>query len=182
MNFAILQFSNHFVQIMQIFQFIYLNLPRILSDIFIRKRVYMCMCVRACMRAYLYVCINVANSKECYNCHMHNTISRIYLPNVAKFQKFLNWKLKNLSLIRDANFTCLKFCYISSSIKIQILKQYHENAFLQAFSFNPAMPGGDKRSYKFKETCREKLQIGLNVCELLLHPDIKGVNNHKIIL
>ena len=76
-------------------------------------------------------------------------------------------------------FSCLKFCYISSSIKIYILKQSHENAFLQTFSFNLVMPSGDKRLYKLKETYREKLQICLNVRDLLLPPSINGVNSHK---
>ena len=44
------------------------------------------------------------------------------------------------------------------------------------------MPGGDKRSYKLKETFREKLQICLNVRDLLLPPGINGVNSQKIIL
>ena len=35
------------------------------------------------------------------------------------------------------------------------------------------MLSGDKRSYKLKETCRVKLQIALNVRDLLLPPGIK---------
>ena len=41
------------------------------------------------------------------------------------------------------------------------------------------MPSRNKRSYKLKETCRKKLQICLNVYDVLLPPGIKGVNNHK---
>ena len=109
---------------------------------------------------------------------MHNTISWIYLSNV-KLQKFLNWKLKNYHLYMTQIFTYLKFCYISSSIKINILRQSHENGFLKAFSSNPLMPSGDKRSYKLKETCCKKLQICLNVRDLLLPPGINVINSHK---
>ena len=41
------------------------------------------------------------------------------------------------------------------------------------------MPSGDKRLYKLKETYREKLQICLNVRDLLLPPGNNGVNSHK---
>ena len=139
MNFVFLHYSNHFVQIMQIFQFNYHNLPRILSDISIRKSlcvcvcmcvcVCVCMCVHACM--YVYVCKNQVNSKQCFNCHMNNTISRIYLPDAAKFQRVRKLKIKTICHVYMTQiFTCLKFCYISSLIKKYILKQSHQNAIL----------------------------------------------------
>ena len=65
----------------------------------------MCMCVRACVRAYVCVCINVTNqnlncyNSKSYNRHMYNTKSRI-----DEFPKFINWKFKKF-----ATYTWRKF-------------------------------------------------------------------------
>ena len=56
----------------------------------------MCVCVCVCVRACVHVCVCMyksgksKQSKQCYNCNMYNTIFRIYLRNVTKFQKFVN--------------------------------------------------------------------------------------------
>ena len=66
---------------------------------------------------------------------MHNTISRIYLWNVSKFQKFINWKFKKFILYMTQTFTCLKFCYMASSIKMLCtLKQSWKRIFIGIFS------------------------------------------------
>ena len=49
------------------------------------------MCLCACVCVCLYKC---DKSKQCYSCHMQNTISHINLRNITKFQKFINWKFK----------------------------------------------------------------------------------------
>ena len=61
------------------------------------------------------------NLCECFYCHMCKTISRVYLQNVTKFQKFMNWKfviIKKFVTYMTQIFTCLKFCYIFSAIKM----------------------------------------------------------------
>ena len=57
--------------------------------------VYVCMCV--CVYVFVRVCVFVRvyvhkcdKSKQCYSCHMQNTASRITLPNMTKFQKFIS--------------------------------------------------------------------------------------------
>ena len=82
-----------------------------------------CVCVDGWVRGYVYVCINVKNiSKQCYTCHMRNTIPRINLRNVAKFLKFINWEFKKFATYTTQIFTCLQFCYIFSLIKMYTLK------------------------------------------------------------
>ena len=83
------------------------------------------MCVCVCLCGYVYVCINATSQNNVIVATCKTQNSRITLRNVMKFQKFINWKLKkNYSLYRTHNFTCLKSCYISLSIKIlSILKQ-----------------------------------------------------------
>ena len=92
-----------YIYIIYIYRYIYMHYIYILY-IFIYIYMCVCVCVCVCVCMYVYVCINVANSKQCYNCHMHNTISRIYLPNVTKFQKFVSWKLKKF-----VTYTCRTF-------------------------------------------------------------------------
>ena len=57
------------------------------------KSVYVCVCACVCVCAYKY-----DKSRQYYSCHMQNTISRITLGNRAKFQKFRNWKFKNIAI------------------------------------------------------------------------------------
>ena len=87
--------------------------------VFVCLCVCVCVCVCVCSCACICVCVyKCAKSKQCYSCHMQNT-SRIILWNVMKFQKYIKWKFKNfITYTRRQNFTCLKCCYISSSIKI----------------------------------------------------------------
>ena len=91
-----------------------------------------CMCTYIC--AYVYVCIN-DKWKQCYNCHMHNTVLRIYLRNVTKFQKLISWKFKEfVTNIYAVYLYLLKFCYISSSIKmLYALKQSWKSIFIGIF-------------------------------------------------
>ena len=133
------------------------------------------MCVCVCVCVCMYKC---GKSKQCYNGHMHNTILRIYLRNVTKFEKFTNWKLKKF-----VTYTSRKFLPVWNFVTSPPRWKYtYQNSLMKTHSyrhFNPVMPSGDKRSYKLKKTCREKLQICLNVCDVLLPPGIKGINSHK---
>ena len=128
---------------MQICQFISLSLPRIFikSDVFIKKNlnfacskfrgpvllqfnlcececVCVCVCVSVCGRVCL--CMYKCDKwKQCFNCHMNNTIDVFIFEMWQNFKSSLSANLRNLSLINiTQTFTCLKLCYISSSIKI----------------------------------------------------------------
>ena len=69
----------------------------------------LCVCVCVCLSVCLSVCLFVSlcacvcvcvcvcvcmykrdKSKQCFNYHMHKTISHVYLENATKFQKFTN--------------------------------------------------------------------------------------------
>ena len=145
---------------------------------------FVCVCVCVCVFPCECLCACM------YKCGKFKTM--LSLPHAQHNVAYLSSKCDENSTVRKLKiktichlymtqiFTCLKSCYISSSIKTYILKQSHKNAFLlYAFSFNHVVSGGDKRPYKLKETCRKKLQICLNVHDLLLPPGINGVNSHK---
>ena len=47
---------------------------------------------------------------------------------------------------------------------------------LENCQINPLMPGGNKSLYVLKQACSFYLQIYLSTYDLLLPPDIKGLN------
>ena len=95
----------------------------------------MCLCVCVCVCAYVFVCINVTSQNNLIVATWKNTKLRITFRNVKKFQKFINWKLKKMyHLYKIQNFTCLKCCYISLSIKkLYTLKQSWKRVIICIF-------------------------------------------------
>ena len=47
---------------------------------------------------------------------------------------------------------------------------------------NPLMPGGNKRSYIFRQTCSKKLKVCLSMYDLLLPPGVKGSKNMRALV
>ena len=90
--------------------------------------VFVCVCVCVCVCVSVCVCECVykyGKSKQCYSCHMQFAALRIYsskCDGISKVHKLKTWKIYDL--YKTQNFTCLKCCYISSSIKmLYTLKQ-----------------------------------------------------------
>ena len=122
---------------------------------------FVCVCVCVCICVCMYKC---DKSKQFFNCHMHNTISRIYLWNVTKFKKVHKLKILRIChLYMTHIFTCLKACCMFLSIKMLFTLNQSWKRILIGIFFNPFMPSGDKRSYKLTPTCRYKLLICLIV-------------------
>ena len=149
MNFLILHFSIILLRWCKYFSLFLSICPEHLLDLmFLLKKLEFCMCVCVyvclCARVYVYVCINATNQSNVIIDEM-----------LTKFQKFVNWKFKKfVTYTWRKFFTCLKFCYISSSIKIlYTLKQPQKHILIGIF-FNPFMPRSDKMSQKLKQTCR----------------------------
>ena len=101
--------------------------------------VSVCMCV--CVHARVCVCkYKYDKSKQCYNCQMHKTISHVFLRNVTKVQKFINWTFwKNGTCIHDANFYLLEILFsflgrLKCCIHKILMKTYFYRHFLLSLS------------------------------------------------
>ena len=82
--------------------------------------VCVCVCVCVCVRAYVDVCINVTSQNNvivtaCKAQH-HITYCSSKCDEISKVNKLKISKIYHLYTTQ--NFTCLKCCYISSSIKL----------------------------------------------------------------
>ena len=93
----------------------------------------LCECVRVSLSAW--VCVytyKYDKSKQCFNCHMHNTIHIVTFEMWQNFKSSWTEKFKSLLLIYITQiFTCFKFCYNFSSIKIlYTLKRFEKRIFI----------------------------------------------------
>ena len=80
--------------------------------------VCVCLCLCVCVRLFVRVCVCMYKCGKS-NCHMHKTMHVFIFEMWQNFQSSLTENFKNLSLINITQIcTCLKFCYLSSSIKI----------------------------------------------------------------
>ena len=121
MNFFILHFSIILFRWCKYFSLFLSICPEYLLDLIFSLKTWILHvrdCVRVyvfvCVRVYVYVCINVTNQNNV----IIPTCSTQYRV-LSKFQKFVNWKFNTfVTYTWRKFFTCLKFCYISSSIKI----------------------------------------------------------------
>ena len=104
----------------------------------------------------------------------------IYLPNVTKFQKFVNWKLKKF-----VTYTRRKFLpawtFVTSSRR---LKYIYQNSLMKTHSYRHFLLtlSCQVRTKGHTNLKKPAVKICFNVRDLLLPPGINGVNSHKIIL
>ena len=101
------------------------NLSRKLKNFnlceYLRACVCVCVsvCVCLCVRAYAYVYINEINQNSVWIATCTTQYTYLIFEMWRNLKSLLTENFKNLSLIYIKQiFTCLKFCYISSSIKI----------------------------------------------------------------
>ena len=83
------------------------------------------MCEWVCVCVCVYMCART------YKCDKSKTMSWLshakhnityYFSKCDKIQKFINWKIKKfVTYTRRKIFNFLKFCYISSSIKVSVI-------------------------------------------------------------
>ena len=110
----------------------------------VRVCVCACACVCLCVRAYAYVSINETNQNSVWIATCTTQYTYLIFEMWRNLKSLLTENFKNLSLIYITQiFTCLKFCYISSSIKIlYTLKQSWKRIFIGIF-FKTFMPNGN---------------------------------------
>ena len=103
-----------------------------------------CVCVCLCVRAYAYVSINETNQNSVWIATCTTQYTYLSFEMWRNLKSLLTENFKNLSLIYITQIcTCLKFCYISSSIKIlYTLKQSWKRIFIGIF-FKTFMPNGN---------------------------------------
>ena len=103
-----------------------------------------CTCVSMCACACTYVYINVTNQNSVWIATCTTQYTYLSFEMWRNLKSLLTENFKNLSLIYITQIcTCLKFCYISSSIKIlYTLKQSWKRIFIGIF-FKTFMPNGN---------------------------------------